>query len=77
MFPNSMVKWHPFSSIIDGQSLHLSLCPKACGGAAQNLIMLECVPDTRAYGIGITHCLVYCAFDEMIYSIAEHGDKNA
>ena len=75
MFPDSTVKWHTFSSIIDGPKPPPFALSKGVWRGVLNLIMLECVPDTRAYGIEITNCLVYCAFDEMIYSIAEQGDR--
>jgi hypothetical protein len=38
-----------------------------------HLIVLECTPGTRAYGVEI-QCQAYGAFEEMIYSIADHGD---
>jgi hypothetical protein len=38
-----------------------------------HLIVLECSPGTRAYGVKID-CQIYGAFEEMIYSIAKHGD---
>jgi hypothetical protein len=40
-----------------------------------NLIVLECAPGTRAYGVEIFDCQAYVAFEEMIYSVANHGDK--
>jgi hypothetical protein len=38
-----------------------------------NLVILEYAPGTRAYGVQI-RCETYGAFEEMIYSIAGHGD---
>ena len=40
-----------------------------------SLIALECKPGVRAYGIEIK-CQIYGAFEEMIYSIAHHGDRS-
>jgi hypothetical protein len=40
-----------------------------------HLIVLECPPGTRAYGIETIDCEFYAAFEEMIYSIADHGDR--
>jgi hypothetical protein len=37
-----------------------------------NLIVLECRPGPRAYSVQI-RCEIYCAYEEMIYSIADHG----
>jgi hypothetical protein len=39
-----------------------------------NLIVLECAPGTRAYGVEIFGCQVYVAVEEMVYSVAHHGD---
>jgi hypothetical protein len=38
-----------------------------------SLIVLECPPGVRAYGVEV-ECQIYAAFEEMIYSIAHHGD---
>jgi len=38
------------------------------------LIVVGAKPSLRAYGIEMP-CKIYAGFDEMIYSVANHGDK--
>jgi hypothetical protein len=40
------------------------------------LIVLECIPGSRAYGVEID-CQIYGAFEEAIYSIANHGNGSS
>jgi hypothetical protein len=76
VFPDSTLKWRPFPSIIDGIKPPPFVLSKGMWRGVLNLIVIECVPGTRAYGIEIIDCLVYCSFDEMICSIASHGDRS-
>jgi hypothetical protein len=75
MFPDSTLKWRPFPSIIDGIKPPPFALSKGMWRGTFNLIVVECVPGIRAYGIEIIGCQVDASFEEMIYSIADHGDR--
>lgn len=72
MFPDPTLRWRPYPSVMDGMKAPPSVLDRGLRKDILNLIVLECVPGTRAYRIEIK-CLAYGAFDEMTYSIANHG----
>jgi hypothetical protein len=57
---------------MDGMKTPPLVLDQGLWGEVLKLIVLEGRPGTRAYGVEI-HCLAYCVFDEMIYSVADHG----
>jgi hypothetical protein len=75
MFPDSKLKWRPLPSIMDGMRTPPFVFSRGTWRGVLKLIVLECAPGTRAYGVEILGCQVYAAFEEMIYSIANHGDR--
>lgn len=73
MFPDPTLKWRPYPSMMDGMKPPPFVLDRGLWRGVLNLVVLECRPGPRAYGVEI-HCEAYGAFDEMIYSIADHGD---
>jgi hypothetical protein len=79
MFPDPTLKCRPYPSEIDGIYDPFVLDIGLWKGAL-HLIVVEGLPGRRAlvktrrsYGVKI-RCQIYCAFEEMIYSIAKHSD---
>lgn len=73
MFPDPTTIWRPFPSIIDGierppLTSHLGLWR-----GVLHLIVVAPGSGLRAYGLEI-ECEIHAGFDEMIYSIADHGE---
>ena len=73
MFPDPTVRWRPYPSVMDGIKAPPSVLGRGLWRGVLNLIVLECAPGVRAYGVEIK-CEVFGGFEEMIYSIANHGD---
>ena len=76
MFPDSTLKWRPCPSIIDGIGRPPFVLDRGLWRGVLSLIVLEARPGTRAYGVEVP-CQIYGAFQEMIYSIAAHGDGSS
>jgi hypothetical protein len=76
VFPDSTLKWRPFPSILDGIKAPPFVQDRGVWRGVLNLIVLESPPGTRAYSVEI-RCDIYGAYEEMIYSIAQHGDRNS
>jgi len=76
MFPDRTVKWRPYPSIMDGMKAPPDVLDRGVWRGVLSLIVLESTfenPGSRAYRVEVV-CEIYAAFDEMIYSIAKHGD---
>lgn len=72
MFPDPTSRWKPYPSIIDGIERGSFVFDQGFWRGVLYLIVVAPSPDSRAYGVEI-RSEVYAAFDEMIYSIADHG----
>lgn len=70
MFPDPTLRWRPYESIIDGIKRPPFVFDQ---GLWRGVLYLIVVSSPRAYGIEIS-CEIYSGFEEMIYSIADHGD---
>ena len=73
MFPDPTLRWQPFPSVIDGIERPPFVMDQGLWRGVLHLIVLSPRPYTRFYGIEIP-CEVYAGIEEMIYSIAGHGD---
>lgn len=73
MFPDPTIRWRPFLSVMDGMKAPPFVLDRGLWKGRLNLLVLECSPGLRAYGVSIA-CEIYGAFEEMIYSVAPHGD---
>jgi hypothetical protein len=74
MFPDPDIVWRPFPSVMDGMKAPPFAFDRGLWRGVLRLIVLECSPGNRAYGVEID-CQIYYAVEEMIYSVASHGDK--
>lgn len=74
MFPDPTLTWRPYPSIIDGIERPPYVFDQGLWRGVLYLIVLAPNPGRRAYGIEID-CEIYGGFDEMIYSVADHGDR--
>lgn len=72
MFPDPTLRWRPYPSIIDGIERPPSVFDHGVWRGVLYLIVVAPKPSHRAYGIEIA-CEIYVGFDEMIYSVADHG----
>lgn len=72
MFPDPTIVWRPLPSEIDGV-----LSPFVLDGGVwrgeRRLAVVEPSPGRRAYGVAAM-CIAYAAYDEMLYSVASHGE---
>jgi hypothetical protein len=73
MFPDPTLRWRPYPSVMDRMKAPPFVLDRGLWRGVLNLMVLECAPGVRAYGVEIK-CDIYCAFEEMIHSIAHHGD---
>lgn len=76
MFPDPTIRWRPIPSAMDGMKAPPFVLDRGLWRGRLNLLVLECSPGLRAYGVSIA-CEIYGAFEEMIYSVAPHGDGSA
>jgi hypothetical protein len=74
MFPDPTLRWRPYASIIDGIERPPWVFDQGLWCGVLHLIVVAPEPSPRAYGIEIS-CEIYAGYDEVIYSIADHGDK--
>lgn len=74
LFPDPTLTWRPYPSIIDGIERPPFVLDKGLWRGVLHLIVLAPKPGPRAYGIEIA-CEVFAAFEEMIYSVADHGGQ--
>lgn len=74
MFPDPTLKWRPYESIIDGIESSPFVLDRGLWCGVLHLIVVAPNPSRRAYGIEIS-CEIYAGFEEMIYSVANHGDS--
>ncbi|MCK1377547.1 hypothetical protein IVB33_03685 [Bradyrhizobium sp. 24] len=74
MFPDSTIKWRPYPSIIDGIERPPFVFDQGLWRGVLYLIVVAPNPGLRAYGIEMS-CEIYSGIEEMIYSVADHGDK--
>ena len=73
MFPDPTVRWRPYISIIDGIERPPFVFDQGLWKGVLYLVVLAPNPSLRAFGIEIP-CEIYAGFEEMIYSVADHGD---
>ncbi|MBH5392185.1 hypothetical protein [Bradyrhizobium diversitatis] len=73
MFPDSALRWRPYPSIIDGIERPPYVFDQGLWRGVLYLIVVAPNPSLRAYGIEMS-CEIYAGFEEMIYSVANHGD---
>ena len=73
MFPDPTLRWRPYESIIDGIERPPYVFDQGLWRGMLYLIVVAPNPSRRAYGIEMS-CEIYAGFDEMIYSVANHGD---
>lgn len=66
--------WRPYPSMIDGIERPPFVFDQGLWRGVLHLIVLAPSPGLRAYGVEMP-CEVYAGFEEMIYSVADHGDK--
>ena len=74
MFPDPTIRWRPYESIIDGIERPPYVFDQGLWRGVLYLIVVAPNPSRRAYGIEMS-CAIYAGFDEMIYSVANHGDS--
>jgi hypothetical protein len=72
VFPDPTVRWRPYPSIIDGIERPPYVFGQGLWRGVLHLIVLAPKPSLRAYGVEIA-CEIYAGFEEMIYSVADHG----
>jgi hypothetical protein len=76
VFPDPTLRWRPFASIIDGIERPPFVFDQGFWLGVLHLIVVAPKPSFRAYGAEIT-CQIYAGFEEMIYSVADHGGGTA
>ncbi len=78
MFPDPTLRWHLFPSIADGIKCPFVL-DRGLWRGKLNLLLIgrieEWKPASRSFRIEVD-CQVYFAVEEMIHSIAGHGDHS-
>jgi hypothetical protein len=74
LFPDPTLRWQPYPSIIDGIERPPFVVDQGLWRGVLYLIVVAPNPSLRAYGIEMS-CEIYVGFEEMIYSIADHGGK--
>lgn len=72
MFPDPTIIWRPLVSEIDGIFAPFVLDGGMWRGE-RRLVVVEAPSGRRAYGVAV-ECLAYAAYDEMVHSIASHGE---
>jgi hypothetical protein len=72
MFPDPTLIWRPFPSTLDGIGAPFVL-DRGLWREVLSLIVVEGVAPHRAFGVQV-RCEAYLAVEEMIYSVAEHGE---
>lgn len=73
MFPDPSLKWKPYPSVIDGIERPPFVFDQGLWRGVLHLIVLSPKPHLRFYGVELS-CEVYFGTEEMIYSVADHGD---
>lgn len=68
--------WRPYPSIIDGIERPPFVLGQGLWRGMLYLIVVAPEPGLRAYGVEVP-CEAYAAFEEMIYSVAIHGQGGA
>jgi hypothetical protein len=74
LFPDPTLRWKPYASIIDGIECPPYVFDQGLWPGVLYLIVVAPKPSRRAYGIEMP-CEIYAGFDEVIYSVAIHGDS--
>jgi hypothetical protein len=74
LFPDPTLRWRPHASKIDGIDRPPFVFDQGFWRGVLHLIVVAPNPSIRAYGIEIP-CEIYAGFEEMIYSVANHGAK--
>jgi hypothetical protein len=74
LFPDPTLRWRPYPSIIDGIERPPFVFDQGLWRGLLYLIVVAPNPSLRACGIEMS-CEIYAGFDEMIYSVADHGGK--
>jgi hypothetical protein len=74
LFPDPTLRWRPYPSIIDGIERPPFVVDQGFWRGVLFLIVLAPKQGRRAYGVEMS-CEIYAGFEEMIYSIADHGGK--
>jgi hypothetical protein len=75
LFPDPTLRWRPYPSIIDGIERPPFVVDRGLWRGVLYLIVVAPKPSLRAYGIEMS-CEIYVGFEEMIYSVADHGGKS-
>ena len=76
MFPDPTVRWTPYPSVIDGLRPPPYVYSRGIWCGLLYLIIVEAPPVMRAYKVEIK-VEIFAAYDEMIYSITNHGDRSS
>ena len=74
MFPDPTLRWRPYASIIDGIERPPFVLDQGLWRGVLHLVVVGPKPSLRAYSVEMP-CEIYAGFEEMIYSIASHGDR--
>jgi len=74
LFPDPTLRWRPYASIIDGIERPPFVFDQGLWRGVLYLIVVAPRPSLRAYGVEMS-CEIYAGFEEMIYSVADHGGK--
>lgn len=72
MFPDPTLRWQPYPSIIDGIERPPFVFDQGQWRGVLYLIVVSPKPNLRAYGVELS-CEIFAGFEEMIYSVADHG----
>jgi hypothetical protein len=74
MFPDPSLRWRPYPSVMDGIERPPWVFDQGFWRGVLHLIVLSPTPHMRFYGIELP-CEIYTGINEMIYSVADHGDS--
>lgn len=72
MFPDPALRWAPVPTVMDGMKRPPSVVNRGASRGVLSLLVIEAYPGARAYGVQIA-VETYAAYDEALYSLAEHG----
>ena len=72
MFPDSIARWRPYPSMIDGIARPPYVFDRGLSRGLLHLVVYSPKPHVRHYGVQV-RCDAYFGVEEMIYSVAGHG----
>ncbi|HEY0115949.1 MAG TPA: hypothetical protein VGB54_09525 [Allosphingosinicella sp.] len=73
MFPDPGLRWQPYPSVMDGIERPPFVFDQGLWRGVLHLIVLSPRPHLRFHGVELA-CEVYMGIEEIIYSLADHGD---